>query len=684
MRRSVLITLAAFALLLTAIASPAQETATLMPEDHTREIRVGTPAVSPDGKWIAYSVTRPKGDDGRESDIYLMPFDGGEPMRLTATEGSESGYVWSPCSKKIAFSAEREGDSNQIYVIDIRGGEAVKITDVETGASGPSWSPDGTWIAFYSRLGKKYNEEEQEEFDDVHYCQHLRYYHLGPGWDEGERRRIFVVASGGGEVKQVTDGECADEGDHSMVWSPDSAKIAYVSNRAAEWWNTIDTNVYMVDVESGENVQVTENIGPDHSPAFSPDGSWIAWRAIFEYNYESENYKIVAKPVAGGEAVTLTGSLDRTVRSIAWGPDNKRIYFTASSEGTMNLRYVEVDKPDAYHDVTSGQNLIYGWSLADDGRFAMLKASDVEGTEIYTLIDGEFNKLTNCTAEFWGNYQAMPCEEIWIETEDGRRAQGWLIKPVGYEEGKRYPMILSIHGGPHGMYSPSLRFEYQMFANHGYAVLFTNPRGSDGYGQEFQDVIVEDWGAPTWSDLERFVDKAIEMGVADAEKLGVMGGSYGGYATKWIVGQTDRFKAAIPVAGLSNMVSFWGTTDEQFFAEKEMGGVPWENKEVYLRNSPLWYAANFKTPTMILHGNLDWRVRIEQGEQFFTALQKMGVPSVYVNFPEEQHGVRDETHRTLYYKLKLEWFDHWLQGKPVKLAKYITPKAYVHPSLLYK
>ena len=679
MRRRIIYSLAVFALAFTAMISPAQETAILMPEDHAKEVNVGTPQVSPDGKWIAYSVTRPKGDEGRESDIYLMPFEGGEPLRLTAAEGSESGYVWSPCSKKIAFSARREGGDSQIYVIDIRGGEAVKLTEIDTGASGPAWSPNGKWIAFYSSLGETHSEEEQKEFDDVHYSPHLRYYHLGPGWDEGERQRIFVVPSCGGEAKQLTDGECADEGDHSMAWSPDSKTIAYVSNRAAEWWNTIDTNVYIVDVESGESVQVSENIGPDHSPAFSPDGKWIAWRAIFEYNYESENYKIVARPLAGDEPVTLTAALDRTVRDIAWGPESRRIYFTASSEGSRNLRYVEVDKPDVFNDVTSGQNLISGWSVVDNDRFAMQRGSDVEGNEIFTLVDGEFNKLTEYTAEFWGGYSVMPCEEIWIDTEDGRRAQGWLIKPVGYEEGKRYPLILSIHGGPHGMYSPSLRFEYQLFANHGYAVLFANPRGSDGYGQEFQDVIVENWGAPTWADLERFVDKAIEMGVADPDKLGVTGGSFGGYATKWIVGQTDRFKAAIPVAGLSNMVSFWGTTDEQFFAEKEMGGVPWDNREVYLRNSPLWYAKNFKTPTMILHGNNDWRVRIEQGEQFFTALQKMGVPSVFVNFPGEQHGVRGSAHRTLYYKLKLEWFDHWLLGKPVKLAKYITPKPYVHP-----
>lgn len=653
----------------------ADEKKVLQPADQMKPARVGSPDVSPDGKWIAFSLTRYNEETKkREGDIYLLPFEGGEPIRLTTAPGRESGYAWSPCSKKIAFSAERDGKEDQIYVIDTRGGEAIKITDIDSGASNPLWSPDGKWIAFYSSVGDLYTEEEKKEFGDVHYCRHLRYYHLGPGWDTGKRRRVFVIPSAGGEERQLTDGECADEGDRSMTWSHDSKEIAYVSARSKEWWNTIDTNVYIVDVESGTSWQVTTNIGPDHSPSFSPDGKWLAWRASYEYNYESENYKIHVMPRGGGEEKVLTKTLDRNVRYIAWGSDSDRIFFIATSEGNTNLRYVELDKPEVFNDVTAGKNLLSGVEIVGNNRFAFLKGTDVEDYDIHTLVDGKITRLTNYSDEFWGDYEVMPCEELWITTEDGRKAQGWLIKPVGYEEGKKYPTILSIHGGPHGMYRPSLRFEYQLYANHGFAVLFTNPRGSDGYGQEFQDVIIEDWGKPTWSDLERFVDKAIEMGIADPDKLGVTGGSYGGYSTKWIVGQTDRFKAAIPVAGLSNLTSFFGTTDEQFFIEKEMGGVPWENKDVYERNSPIWYAKNYKTPTMVMHGNIDWRVRIEQAEQFFTALQKMGVPSVFVNFPGEQHGFRKSKHRTLYYKLKLEWFGHWLQGKPVKLAKYITPR----------
>jgi dipeptidyl aminopeptidase/acylaminoacyl peptidase len=272
-----------------------------------------------------------------------------------------------------------------------------------------------------------------------------------------------------------------------------------------------------------------------------------------------------------------------------------------------------------------------------------------------------------------------PSEEIWIDTEDGARVQGWLIRPIGYEEGTGVPMILSIHGGPHGMSTPSVRFDFQLWANHGFAVLYTNPRGSDGYGQAFADAIHEDWHTLPFADLMAFVDRIVEMGVADPNALAVTGGSYGGYMTNWIIGQTDRFASAVSSAGLSNMVSFFGTTDEQFFAEKEMAGVPWESPEVYLSNSPLWAAESLSTPTMVLHGTDDWRVRPEQGVQLFLALQKEGVPSVYVEFPDEQHGVKKPGHRVLRQRLRLEWFEHWLKGEPATLATYIRPRAYVHP-----
>jgi dipeptidyl aminopeptidase/acylaminoacyl peptidase len=658
----------------------AEESTKLIPEDEMKQVTVGSPAVSPNGHWIAYSVTRYCPDSKKSvGDIFLVSIDGTQRRQLTSDPGVERGYSWSPDGSTVAFSAKRGNDEkSQIYTIRIDGGEARRITDAEKGAANPLWSPDGGLIAFTSSVGELHTVEQREAFGDVRYVKHPRFYHLGPGWDDGSRKRIFVVPAEGGEARQLTDGECADEGDHSMVWSPDSAEIAYVSNRSPEWWNTIDTNIYVVDVATGKSRQLTTNVGPDHSPAYSPDGKWIAHRASYEYNYESENYKIHLVPRAGGEARVLTGDLDRTVRSIAWGPDSDRVYFTASSHGTRDLRWVEIDAPDRFHDVTSGE-LISRFEVVDDDRFVLQASTDVMPSEIWAVVGGDKKQLTTEASEWWKDRMVSPSEEIWVESTSGTKVQGWLIRPVGYEEGSRVPMVLSIHGGPHGMYTPSFRFDYQLLANHGFAVLYTNPRGSDGYGQAFADSIHSDWHTKPFADLMAFVDHVVEMGVADPKALGVTGGSYGGYMTNWVIGHTDRFAAAVSSAGLSNMVSFFGTTDEQFFAEKEMEGVPWKSREVYLSNSPLWAADSFTTPTMVLHGFDDWRVRPEQGVQLFHALQKEGVPSVYVSFPDEQHGIRKMEHRVLRLRLTLEWFAHWLKGDPVELATYIEPRAYVHP-----
>jgi len=663
------------------LLAEAGEQTILQAEDHLKQVSVGSPQVSPDGQWILYSVSGYcVKEKSAYSDLFLQPFSGGSPRQLTHTPSSESDYTWSPDGKQIAFCAKREGDAeSQIYILPVNGGEARRLTTLATGASSPTWSPDGKTMAFCSTLGELYTAEQKEAFGSVRYLMHPRYHHLGKGWDSGKRQRLFVVSAQGGEPIQLTDGACADEGDHSLVWRSDSRALAFVSNRSPEWWNTIDTDIYQVDVVSKEMKRLTVNPGPDHSPSYSPDGKWLACRSSYEYNYESEDYKIQVQPVGGGEAKVLTTKLDRNVTSISWSPDSCGLYFSASSEGRSNIQYVTLAQPDHFVDVTTGQNNLHGWKVAGKGRFAMIRSTDTCPGELYTLEKGQFKRLTTAAEAPFKAYTRQPSEEIWLKAEDGTRVQGWLIKPLGYQEGQKVPLILSIHGGPHGMSSPGFRFDSQLYAHHGFAVLYTNPRGSDGYGQQFKDVIVEDWGEKPMADLMMFVDYVIDKGIADPVKLAVTGGSYGGYMTNWIITHSHRFAAAVSVAGLYNMTSFWGTTDEQFFVEKEMAGMPWTKREVYIKNSPIWYSDQLKTPTMVIHGNDDWRVRPEQGEQLFTALQKMGVPSVYANFPGEQHGIRGKANRTLYNQLMLEWFEHWLMGKPVKLATYVKPIPYSYP-----
>lgn len=637
--------------------------------------RVGTPVISPDGQKIAYTISYfcPK-RKRNISDIHLMDIDGKNKRQLTATPGGESGVAWSPCSRKIAFSAVREGEKSQIYIININGGEAVRFTNMETGARSPQWSPDGKWIAFYSTLGQIYSDEFQKELGDVRYFTHLRFYHVR-NWDEGRRQRIFVIPSDlSSPPQQLTDGECADEGDHSMTWSPDSKEIAFVSNRDKEWWNTIDTNIYSVSVPGGRMQQITTNRGPDHSPAYSPDGSKIAFRSIFMYNYESEHYKIVVADRKGGNPKSLTSELDRTVRAFQWAPNGKNLFFLYGNQGLYNVKSVTL-AGGKFKDIIKGRCVIASFAITPDGKTLIVrKNDDVTQPEIFAYYQGTFTPLTTVNDEIMAQFHVQPVEEIWYKTFDGAQVQGWVIKPVGFEAGKKYPMIVSIHGGPHGMSTIAFRYDFQLWAAHGYVVLYTNPRASLGYGEKFSREIWEDWGGRPYQDIMAGVDHVLKQGYVDKKMMGVTGGSYGGYMTNWIVGQTDRFGAAVTVAGLSNLVSFYGTTDEQFFPEIEFKGMPWTNKEVYLKHSPIWYAQNFKTPTMVIHGQYDFRVRVEQAEQMFTALQKAGAPSVYVWFPNEGHGVRQTTHRKLYNKMIIDWFDHFLQGKPSKYLDMAAQK----------
>lgn len=396
------------------------------PEDHLRQVSIGAPQVSPDGKWILYSLSGYCSENKKDySDLYLLATTGGKPRRLTHSPSAERGYTWSPDGSQIAFAAKREGDSqSQIYILPLHGGEARRLTDVHEGAHGPLWSPDGKTMAFYSSVGELYSPEQQEAFGQVRYAMHPRYHHLGRGWDSGKRQRIFTIELAGGEARQLSDGPCSDEGDHSMTWHPNSRALAFVSNRSPEWWNTIDTDIYQVDLDSTETRRLTVNTGPDHSPAYSPDGRWLAYRSSYEYNYESENYKLHLRPAAGGETRALTSVIDRNVRTFAWAADSRGIYFSTQSEGESNIHYLSLNRPDRIVEITRGRNNLYGWQQAGKGRFVTLAAADTRPPELYLVDQGRFKRLTISAEAPFKDYPRLPSEEIWLTAPDGTRVQG--------------------------------------------------------------------------------------------------------------------------------------------------------------------------------------------------------------------------------------------------------------------
>lgn len=645
-------------------------------EDQHAFRTTGQPAVSPDGKTIAFTIGYYDPEKKTNlGDVYLMDADGNNQRRLTTHPAVERGLTWSPDSKRLAFSASREEKTSQIYVIDPAGGEAVKLTSLEQGASDPVWSPDGRWIAFYSSSGQQYSDEFKKELGEVRYLTHLRYTH-NRTWDEGKRRRIFIIpADGGSAPRQLTKGECSDEGDTGLAWSPDSREIAFVSNRDPEWWNSIDTNIYTVSITDGTLRQITTNRGPDHDPAYSPDGSRLAWRSIFTYNYESENYKLVAAGRDGANPRPLTEDLDRSVDSFLWASDSQNLYILYGTEGRQHVRSVPAAGGPG-RDILTGRHTLSGLTRPAGGSALFFRlGDDLNQPEIHRW-DGRLHRLTSVNDGIMARFLVQPAEEVWFTSPDGTRVEGWIIKPVNFEKGRQYPMILSIHGGPHGMSSIGYNYTFQLWAANGFVVFYTNPRASLGYGEKFSRDIWEDWGGRCFQDIMAGVDHVLQMGFVDPKRLGVTGGSFGGYMTNWIVGHTNRFAAAVTVAGISNLTSFYGTTDEQFFPEAEFKGGPWDNPEVYRKDSPVWYAKDFKTPTMIIHGEFDFRVRTEQAEQMFTALQKQKVPSVYVWFPDEGHGVSKPENRKLYNRMMLDWFGHYLQGKPSRFQEMAGRRPY--------
>jgi len=660
-RITVLSTLVLLASAITFTPRPGQ-TRPLETADLFRLTGVSDITVSPDGTKVAFVVTRmDSSENSYKSDIELVDVASGRLKRLTTHPASDTSPRWSPEGTRLAFVSERGGDP-QIWVIDIGGGEATKLTSAEGGATDPVWSPDGKMIAYLSRVDPDVKTPAIEKKGDVTIIRRLKYRFRGRYWD-GKRSHIFLVSSEGGESRQLTFG---DFDDSDPQWSPDSKSIAFVSNRTKDPENNIDTNIWMVPADGGSPVQITTNPGPDNSPRFSPDGKYLAYRASLRFNYESDEYDIYLAPLEGGGHTNLTREVHRNIYGPVWNPDGKNLYFMIEDAGSYDLCEIPL-AGGRQKNLTPGRHAIrYVDVSRGSGRVAFALSAPVEPWEVWIMeADGTgLRRITHLNDSFLSRVTLSFPERISYLSEDSTEIEGWIMEPYGMKEDVDYPMITAIHGGPQGMYSYSFKFDFQLLAANGYYVLYTNPRGSRGYGQKFTDEIRGDWGGRCYQDIIAGVRYVVERKNIDRRSLGVTGGSFGGYMTNWIIGHSDLFSAAVSERGLSNLYSFYGTTDEQFFPEWDLLGPPWENPDLYMKFSPLTYARNMKTPTLIIHGENDYRVPIEQAEQLFTALKKQGTPAELVRFPNEGHGLPrrgEPIHRVQRLELMLEWFGRFLK-----------------------
>ncbi|MBZ5723911.1 MAG: S9 family peptidase [Acidobacteriia bacterium] len=642
--------------------------------------RIGDPQISPDSRWVTFTVqTVDVAANRKPQQIWTVALEGGAPRQLTHDGEANQRARWSPDSRRIAYISDR-GGSSQIWLMDADGGNAKQVTSLATEADGVLFSPDGKNLLFTSDLypecgaddacNKRNLDAEKSSKVKAHIYTELLYRHW-TRWQTARRSHLLVVPVAGGAPKDLTPGprdvppfSLGGPDDYDI--SPDGAEVCYAMNADPVPAISTNSDLYVVSIKGGEARKITATPGADVSPRYSPGGRYLAWRAQFRAGYESDRFRLMVLERSTGKVSNLTETLDRWVNSFAWTPDAAQLFFTTGDRGRQAIQLIPVNG-GAVRMAASGDSELDDMQLTRNGKtMVYTQQTGVSPNEIYRAAStgGAPVALTHLNDQTLNAHQLMPLEELWVDAADGSRVQSFVVKPYGFEAGRKYPVLMLIHGGPQGFWghSWSYRWNAQVFAAAGYLVVMPNPRGSTGYGQKFIDEINEDWGGKPFDDIMTVTDHvASDLPYADAAKMGAAGASYGGYMIDWILGHTQRFKALVTHDGVYDLAHEFGATEELWFPLWENGGTPWDKPEEYAKMSPSRYVKDFHTPTLVVHGEQDFRVPYEQGMQLFTALQMQKVPSKLLLFPDEGHWVLKPQNSQLWYKTVLDWLDSWVK-----------------------
>ncbi|MDQ3694200.1 MAG: S9 family peptidase [Chloroflexota bacterium] len=644
---------------------------------------VSDPRLSPDGSRVAYVVTTlDKDADDYFAAIWLVPRQGGDAIKLTAGTSRDTTPRWSPDGSTIAFVSNRPPvippdqpaaiatkptkpepaaakPLNQIWTIPVAGGEATQRTHRAFGAADPAWSPDGTMIAFLALAEPEDDAEHQwapgppKPVADERIIDRLRYRFDGRGFFAHRYQQVWTVPATGGEPRPLTGGDTdADQ----IAWSPDGSRIAFVSNRSEGRQVNSISAIYTVPARGGEIRPVIERDARFSAPAWSPDGTRLAFLGHLESFVNGRNDNLWTVAAAGGEPTNHTAELDRSLEDAGmsdvfvgsdqrpiWAREGTSVRVLASDQGTTHIYRVSLDD-NTVSSVTSGDARVSAFDVTPDGASLVYIMGDATHPfELFTSrgTGRDKRQLSDHNREFLAEVALSPAQELRFQSQTGDlEIQGWIIKPPGFTDGVRYPLIVQIHGGPHAMYGCALFHEMQLMAARGYVVLFTNPRGSSGYGEAFTTCTRGAWGESDLPDILGGLDAILALGYVDEARAGVTGGSYGGYLTNWIVGHSDRFQAAVTQRCVSNFLSMYGTSDIGFdFGQYEWGGTPWANTDLFLKHSPISYVERIATPLLIIHNEGDLRCPIEQAEQLFVALKRQDKTTALVRIPEENHNL---------------------------------------------
>ena len=652
----------------------AQSKRGITPEDYFSFKFVGDPHLSPDGKVVAYVLTTiDQKKNKRESSIWVVPADGSSAPRRFSAEGfSSNSPRWSPDGKMLAFLSARASDlaagetpKSQIYLLSVAGGgEALALTKLKNGVQSYQWSPEESRIVVVSSSGPMDGVATADRKSDVRHYTHIQYKFNDSGWYDDKRRHLWVVSVPGGEAKQITEGQ--DWNDTDPQWSPDGTRIAFVSDRTGKAYDdSHNTDVWVIPAAGGALTKISDHAFEDENPRWSPDGKQILFTGQTAVHQFPKLY--IADSAGGGASQLAVKDLDTIPGELRW-PAASTVLFAAGAKGETHIFRAD-PVSHTFAAVTSGARGIHAFDVNENaGRMVYLASDFHHLDELYVAnLDGSGERqLTHANSELWAQLELQPVERLAYKSTDGWPVEGFFVKPLGWQAGKKYPMVLVIHGGPEGMFGVDWYHEFQVYAAKGYAVFFCNPRGSTGYGEKFERGEINNWGGMDFQDIMAGVDAALKRYPwVDANDLGVTGGSYGGYMTNWIVSHTNRFKAAVTLRSISNFVSDEGTRDGSYGHEEYFKGIVFDDLDQYWDASPLKYARNVKTPTLVLHSDNDFRVPIEQGEQWFRALQHYRVPSELVLFPRENHNLTrtgEPKHLVESLNWQLYWFDRYLNG----------------------
>ncbi len=672
-------------------AAPATNGSSISPEDFYLIKEAHDPRISPDGRTVAYVLQEvDRAANTYAYSIWLIGTNGRRHRRFTA--GGRAGDFsprWSPDGRTLAFLSGRAGKS-QVFVIDLHGGEARQLTTASQGVAGFTWAPDGNSIAYISRVNdeerraedkpqrrkssppdgelEKIKNQERELLEqrktDPRVIERM-VFRNGTVFRDGRRSHIYVQSTRKGPAARITSGDY----DFALpAWTPDGNFLVTAANRTGDEDSTTRSDILKIDVKEKTLVSLVDDGSGNGGPQVSPDGKWIAYVCFNKDRIWEQRTTLRLIPVDGGEPRDLTMAAGLDIESFAFSPDSAWIYFVTPRMGSNDICRVQITAGEI-QDVATGRRMIEGFTIArKTGQIAFeFQSPAVPGDIACAAADGSGERrLTDINRAFFRKHSLSLPELIWIDRPDGARVQGWFMKPAGYEAGKRYPWALEIHGGPHIMWGWSWWHEFQCIAARGYGVYFSNPRGSQGYGYAFKGAIHRNWGGDDMADLLAGMDKMVEMGLADPDRLVVTGGSFGGFMTSWMISHDHRFKAAVAQRGVYNLISLYGNSDALLLVDWEFDTEPWGDTQRLWQNSPLSRVKYIQTPLLILHSEQDFRAGIHTAEELFVALRKLGKTAQFVRYPREGHELSrsgEPRHRIDRLNRIIGWFDKFVPDK---------------------